>query len=115
MTLARESQDAKMFIDCIGDMVTLYISYVCVSKIRSDRDSDREEMIDGIIDYLLGSTFGPWLVRAALSAIAFALVVLGGWWLALRSRGIATTIFLALVWLVIVIIWGAFLLPILVQ
>ena len=72
-------------------------------------------MIDHLIDYLAGATFGPWTARTIISLCLLIIVVAVGWWIVLsRSNGWITTSCLALIWLATVAVFFFFL-PMLVQ
>lgn len=70
-------------------------------------------MIERMIDYLTGGTFGPWLFRI-ISACFFNAVAVAAWWILSRPHGKIAVVCLALIWLAVPAVW-VFFLPMLVQ
>jgi len=68
-------------------------------------------MVDRIIDYLAGPTAGPWLYRQVICLLLFIIVAVGAWWILSRPHGAIATVCLTLLWLIVLAIWGGFVLP----
>jgi hypothetical protein len=74
-------------------------------------------MIESMIDFLGKPTYGASLLRTVISASMLVTVVAGFWWLLYfsRPRGWVATVCQTLIWLVVVGVWAAFVLPMLNQ